>query len=152
MGEYKLKECVIFDIDGTLSNLDHRQHYLEEKPENWKLFFRSMGDDTVRDPIRRLYWMFLNQDWNIFIFSSRPDSYRAVTESWLLHHGITGYVSLLMRKESDSRPDDIVKHELLTQIRTDGWAPVFAIDDRDQVVKMWRDRDITCLQVAEGDF
>ena len=26
------------------------------------------------------------------------------------------------------------------------------LDDRNQVVKMWRENGLTCLQVAEGDF
>ena len=28
----------------------------------------------------------------------------------------------------------------------------FVLDDRDRVVKMWRDRGLKVLQVAEGDF
>jgi hypothetical protein len=29
---------------------------------------------------------------------------------------------------------------------------VLCLDDRNSVVKLWRDLGLTCLQVAEGDF
>lgn len=29
---------------------------------------------------------------------------------------------------------------------------IFALDDRDRVVKMWREQGLKVLQVAEGDF
>jgi hypothetical protein len=34
----------------------------------------------------------------------------------------------------------------------DGYEPIMVFDDRNQVVKMWRERGIVCAQVAEGDF
>lgn len=33
-----------------------------------------------------------------------------------------------------------------------GYEPIMAFDDRDRVVKMWRDAGIPCAQVAPGDF
>lgn len=59
---------------------------------------------------------------------------------------------LRMRRAGDHRPDDIVKREILDQMRADGWRPVMAFDDRARVVKMWREAGIPCAQVAEGDF
>lgn len=32
-------DCIIFDIDGTLANIDHRLHHLEGFNPNWKSFF-----------------------------------------------------------------------------------------------------------------
>ena len=29
---------------------------------------------------------------------------------------------------------------------------LFVLDDRSQVVKMWRELGLTCLQVADGNF
>ena len=59
---------------------------------------------------------------------------------------------LYMRAEMDHRPDHVVKFELLKQIVWDGYAPIMAFDNRDQVVKMWRGIGIPCAQVAEGSF
>jgi hypothetical protein len=57
-----------------------------------------------------------------------------------------------MRAEKDYRADDIIKGELLDRIISDGWRPWLVVDDRDRVVKMWRDRGLLCLQCAPGDF
>jgi hypothetical protein len=59
---------------------------------------------------------------------------------------------LYMRRRNDRRPDYIVKAELLDQLLADGYRPIMAFDDRDQVVKMWREKGVPCAQVAEGNF
>ena len=73
------------------------------------------------------------------------------TEQWLFWNDIP-FSELLMRKKSDFRSDHIVKEELLIQIR-DRWGDIaFAVDDRQQVVDMWRRNGITCLQCDYGNF
>ena len=57
-----------------------------------------------------------------------------------------------MRKTKDYRDDGVVKLELLEQIRKNGFNPVIAFEDRDRVVKVWRDAGLICAQVAPGDF
>ncbi len=54
-------------------------------------------------------------------------------------------------RQGDMRPDWIVKKQLLWEIRKE-FDPLIAIDDRNSVVKMWREEGIQCLQAAEGDF
>lgn len=56
-----------------------------------------------------------------------------------------------MRKESDSRKDSYVKYEILQNL-IENYCIVYVIDDRDQVVKMWREAGLRCLQVAPGNF
>jgi hypothetical protein len=59
---------------------------------------------------------------------------------------------LLMRRDGDRRQDAVVKREALQDIRGRGYHPTIAIEDRDQVVKMWREEGLTCLQCAEGNY
>lgn len=59
---------------------------------------------------------------------------------------------LYMRKEGDHRPDFKVKRDLLAALKADGYEPIMAFDDRDQVVEMWRAEGIPCAQVADGNF
>ena len=48
-------------------------------------------------------------------------------------------------------PDEKLKKSWLTDLtKPDRVMCVF--DDRDKVVKMWRDNGLTCFQVAEGAF
>ena len=58
-----------------------------------------------------------------------------------------------MRKEYDFRPDHAIKLEMLETLKVYyNCNPKYVFDDRDSVVKMWRDQGLTCLQVAEGNF
>jgi hypothetical protein len=83
--------------------------------------------------------------------SGREDICKDLTETWLKTHGL--FVGpLFMRKTGDRRKDNIVKRELFDSYIKDKYYVEFVLDDRSQVVAMWRDLGLTCLQVAPGDF
>lgn len=50
------------------------------------------------------------------------------------------------------RKDSIAKHELFDEHIRDRYRIAFVLDDRDQVVKMWRSLGLTVFQVADGTF
>jgi hypothetical protein len=77
---------------------------------------------------------------------------RAETDYWIKVSAQLIYAALYMRADGDHRPDFQVKGELLDRLIGDDWNPLMAFDDRDQVVKMWRQRGIPCAQVADGNF
>ena len=74
-----------------------------------------------------------------------------VTTDWLAQFDVR-YHHILTRAFKDYRRDDIIKAELLAQIREMGYEPTLSFDDRNQVVDMWRANDIPCIQTAFGDF
>ncbi|WP_424244118.1 hypothetical protein Dip510_001310 [Elusimicrobium posterum] len=146
------KPVVFFDIDGTLADITHRRHYVEGGKKNWAAFNKNMDRDIPNTPIVELY----NTLWDsgmyeVIILSGREDVNRKVTEQWLTWNEIP-FGRLLMRKKGDYRPDNIIKEEFLTAIRAEGKEVLFVIDDRQQVVDMWRRNGVTCLQCAPGDF
>jgi hypothetical protein len=60
--------------------------------------------------------------------------------------------TLLMRPEGDHRSDEVVKKEIWEK-KIKPWYDVVAVfDDRDRVVKMWRDEGLLCVQSYYGDF
>jgi len=146
--------CIIFDIDGTLANCEHRRHWIMHKPKNWPAFNRGMKNDTVYDDIVWMLRVFYNSGMTILVSTGRSEDDRDVTENWLdTVAGIKGlYSKLYMRPSNDYRPDNIVKSEILDQMYKDGYNPTIAVDDRDQVVEMFRSRGLRCLQVRPGDF
>ena len=79
------------------------------------------------------------------------DTYRPQTEAWLKEHKIE-YIALHMRQADDNRKDSIVKSEIYETFINGYYNVSFVLDDRNQVVEMWREKGLTCLQVAEGDF
>lgn len=147
-------DCVIFDIDGTLANVEHRIHWVRSKPKNWTAFNRGMSRDMPNQDICDLLRMFHASGTTILIASGRNEDDREVTERWLRDvAGLGGlWTRLYMRPSRDYRSDDIIKSEILDQMIADGFNPVMAIDDRDQVVAMLRARGLRVLQVAPGNF
>jgi phosphoglycolate phosphatase-like HAD superfamily hydrolase len=144
---------VIFDLDGTLANIEHRLHFIEGPKKSWSAFFRACGDDLPNEPVCETLRMFAeNPDHYVEIWSGRSDEVRVLTEAWLCQHGLS-YRRLRMRRAGDYRQDAIVKGEWLdSYLAEHGKLPDLSFDDRAQVVAMWRSRGVTCAQVAEGEF
>jgi len=142
---------VIFDMDGTLMNIEHRRHHVEKKPKNWPAFRRDMHKDTPNHDVVAMAKLLKAAGNRIIISSGRDDIDKDVTVKQLEDNGVH-FDAIYMRKKGDNRSDDIVKGEMLDQMIADGFNPTMAFDDRDQVVKMWRERGLRCFQVAPGDF
>lgn len=96
----------------------------------------------------------LSKKYRIIFVSGRMDSdnCRDDTISWIKKHvGIKKYI-LLMRENEDYRKDFVIKQEIYDNLIEKFFDVVLVLDDRNQVVKMWREKGLTCLQVADGDF
>ncbi len=145
-----MDRCYVFDLDGTLADLSHRLHHIQKEPKDWRSFFAEVGNDTVIEHVGNLFdaltWTSI-----CVIVSGRSDECREATMKWLKDHFLLPS-ALYMRKAGDHRPDHVVKRELLDQMRAEGFEPIMVFDDRDRVVKMWRENGIPCAQVAEGSF
>jgi len=145
-------QSIIFDIDGTLANIDHRRPILKKDPYNWEGFFAEMGEDKLNTPITDLYKELMKSEfYECIVVSARPERYRKITENWLIWNGLE-YKQLLLRPNDDARPDSQIKLEMLRILKKQNRKIAFVIDDRQSVVDMWRENGITCLQCADHDF
>jgi len=162
IGDHAKPDCMIVDLDGTMCKIDHRLHYVRrEGKKDWVAFFRGLIDDEPNkwcvDIVRKLAgrgWSDEGQEpgYQVVFCSGRPNDYRLPTMTWLVRHVPVISWDLFMRHEGDHRQDNIVKEMLLDFEILTRYRPQFAIDDRQQVVDMWRSRGITTLQCAKGDF
>jgi hypothetical protein len=84
--------------------------------------------------------------------SGRTDDARAATVAWLQAHVGLPYAALHMRATGDTRKDAVVKREIFDREIRESWNVVAVFDDRNQVVRMWRDLGLTVFHVAEGNF
>ena len=145
-------KTVIFDIDGTLADIEHRRGFLEGDRPNWFKFNDAMGEDVPNTPVVELYkTLWESRVYDLQIATGRSARFRKITESWLTWNDIP-FNRVLMRGEKDQRPDNIIKGEILEQLRSEGRDIAFAVDDRQQVVDMWRANGVLCLQCDVGDF
>ena len=146
---------VIFDIDGTIANIEHRLGYVRTKPKNWRAFDAGIPNDTVNTPVAEMFHTLANAGHTIILASGRNERSRAATEEWLRANNLSSYQRLYMRKADDYRGDDIIKREILDEIIRDfGKKPDMVFDDRKRVVEMWRREGIwvfDCNQSGE-DF
>lgn len=170
------KKIIIFDLDGTLANIEHRRHFVTDpnygysgppgtivdgkivranwKPD-WDSFYKACVDDTVNDSVLRVYEALFRipeylerADYVIEIWSGREESVRKETVTWINKHMRCG--GLKMRPVGDYTPDEELKEKWLMEVGVENVLMVF--DDRDKVVKMWRRHGVPCFQVAEGNF
>ena len=135
-----LPTAIICDIDGTLA------HMKDRSPFDWS----RVGEDEVDPNIKSLLNKLKNK-YFIILVSGRDEVCREETEQWLSNNGIE-YRFLLMRRNGDNRPDTVIKKEIFENDIRDDYDIEFVLDDRNQVVDMWRSLGLKCLQVAEGDF
>lgn len=140
-----LPRCVLVDIDGTVAQMQGRY------PFDWK----RVGEDLPKLNIIRLVKALKENGNQIIFFSGRDEVCRNITREWLCEYfqwKLSDF-QLFMRKSNDQRKDSDVKFDLYEEHIRNKYFVELVIDDRQQVVDMWRRKlGLTCLQVDYGDF
>lgn len=153
-----MRPFYIFDLDGTLADISHRRHILDdhEDKQRWRRFYGLCHEDSPNAPVINLMRT-LSLTHDIRIWSGRSDEVKESTIVWLTHetHLTRTDVEqcLTMRAAGDYTPDDILKKQWLDALSNDERKALCGcFDDRDRIVKMYRDNGVMCCQVADGDF
>ncbi len=136
-----LPTAIVCDLDGTLALLNGRNPYDASRCE----------EDLVNEPVADILRTYFLNGYDILLASGRSEQHRPQTERWLQKHSIQ-YTALYMRPMGDVRKDAIIKREIYEQNMQGRCNIKFVLDDRNQVVDLWRSLGLTVLQVAEGDF
>lgn len=138
-----LPKCIICDIDGTLALINGREVF-----DNTKVY-----TDKVNIPVANILYDYVKLGVKVIYLSGRMVTSRDVTIQWLRDNNLWfENQSIYMRREGDYRKDSIVKKELYEKFVKDKYYIKFVLDDRNQVVDMWREEGLLCLQVYYGDF
>ena len=135
-----LPDALMVDMDGTLSLLNGRNPFAAATCD------RDLPNQPVLDTV--LLWQ---QSLSVIVVSGRTDDCRSQTEQWLAQHGVRP-TQVLMRSTGDHRQDSTIKQEIYQQQICGQYNIKLVLDDRQQVVDMWRDLGLTVFQVAAGDF
>jgi acid phosphatase class B len=139
------EQTVIVDLDGTISQKGER---------GWYEYSKVSGDIPVERIIRLVRMLHLN-GMNIVFCTGREETCMKQSVEWIRRHVFMNDVEpveIYMRPTKDNRPDFVVKKEIYRNLIEPKHNVWFVLDDRNSVVKMWREIGLTCLQVEEGNY
>lgn len=146
---------VIFDLDGTLALIDKRRAKAtkDNGKINWGEFFKpeNIQLDEPNVSVIKVFQSMKQSGFEVGILSGRDSISYDETKSWLNENGIFPDF-FKMRPKGSFTPDDVLKKTWLDELISEGKEILCVFDDRDKVVKMWRDNGISCFQVNYGSF
>ena len=141
---------IIFDIDGTLANLEHRLHFIEREKgqRDWKSFNKECDKDlpiqNIIDDCNRFA-----KSYFLVLCTGREETMRKKTVKWLDENSVH-YDALLMRKEQDYRDDTIVKQEMHDLLVSKDCVIQLVYDDRPKVIRMWEANNLKVIHCGDG--
>ena len=153
---------IICDLDGTLFNIEHRLHHIAKhnndgtkRKRDWVAFEGAVLQDTPNKAVVEIVASMHRAGHTIVFVSGRHERTRQ-SSNYMIRQALGQHTpdnTLYMRRDDDNRADYTVKQEIFdTYLSGHKDKILFCLDDRQQVVAMWRRNGLTCLQVAEGNF
>lgn len=134
------RDCIIADMDSTLCvNLTGRPFYTDDWKE--KLIY----DTPLAGPISILRAQKMTGNCDILIVTGRKDEGRSQTEEWLKTYNVP-YDRLFMRGQNDYTKGDVFKENILNNIILPKYNVLFALEDDNKCVQMYRRNGLICLQ------
>lgn len=146
MPQNELPYAVICDIDGTVALRNNRSPF----------DYSKVCEDTFDPRMLEVLYTFIESGVKIIFVTGREDmdNCRELTTKWLdknIAYSESGW-ELIMRSKGDHRSDAEIKKEVYDKYIKDKYNILCVFEDRDKVVKMWRDEGLLCNQVYYGDF
>ena len=167
-----MEKCIICDVDGTVALMKGKR-----SPFEYEKAFEDEPNYPVIDVLMATIYYYENKYEqkiaiiftsarenrelkNYFSTSSYNDGKQIkdvgeLTKAWVDRHiplSLHNYVKFIFREAGDYRKDAFVKFEIGKEIMKE-YDILCVFDDRNQVVDMWRNGlQVTCFQVADGDF
>ena len=113
---------IIFDIDGTLMDIEHRKKFVEQKPKDWNSFREMTSEDTPNLDVFAVAIALQKAGNRILIASGRNKSQRPITLKQLMGQGLV-FNEIYLRSDNDYRPDYELKSGMLDQMFEAGTIP-----------------------------
>ena len=144
-----LPKAIICDVDGTVALMHGNR-----SPFEWDKVGTDKPNQWVIDIVHAYHEKF---DVQIIFLSGRSEVCFKDTMEWLLNQTLlyTGEPLMLYMRPITQlfEKDAKVKHEIYLEKIKPFYDVQFVIDDRKQVVDMWRNvAGLKVMQVAEGNF
>jgi predicted kinase len=145
------RHAIIVDLDGTFAFMNGRNPYDAS----------TCDQDLVSIPVLQLINGFYELGYEILFVSGREDKFKEPTIKFLekaldlcgSYYKWFDKRNLYMRKSGDMRADTIVKKEIYLNDIQDKYSVLAVVDDRPQVVRMWRrELNLFVFQVNDVEF
>lgn len=140
--------AVICDMDGTLVDVRDIRHFVAPGGKrDFPAFHAASIDSPPHAGVVELLDEHRAAGAMIIIVTAREAKWSFLTSRWLRDHDID-YDEMLMRARGDFRPDAEVKAEFAADLAA-RFDVRLAIDDRDEVIAVWRRFDFPVVKVAD---
>lgn len=140
---------VICDIDWTVADLTHRLHFIKQEKKDHDSFYVNVGWDLPITQTIAVVQALKKQWYTIVMMSWRRNQCCQDTISWLNKYEVP-FDFILMRSWRDHRQDFEIKEELYERCLKNSNI-LLAIDDRKQIVDLWRSLWIFVMDVRQTD-
>lgn len=154
---------VVFDLDGTLADCDHRLHHIRPDPSHdpvtgkrvkrrYDLFHHACVDDTPIGPVCDFYKHFVaDPDTTVVVLSGRDFATHDKTVNWFSQHGLPMPDELLLKTGDQNLPDVEQKRVAADRLEAKYGKPIALVfEDRARVVQMWKDRGTFVFNVDQN--
>lgn len=135
-------KAFLFDLDGTVYHMNDKRGPYDHNVDV------DDPDQVIQEIVNVLA---MSGEYVVIAMSGRKTATRQTTIECMERDGLC-YDELFMRADGDDRPDNLIKADLFNEHVRDNFDVQFVLDDRDQVVDMWRRMGLKTLQVEPGDF
>jgi phosphoglycolate phosphatase-like HAD superfamily hydrolase len=139
----------IFDVDGTLANVDPYLHYVRGSDRDYDAFHEASIDALPNVEVVQMLNNAVSDKHAILVVTSRKEKWRGLTSMWMAINNIKCH-ALFMRADEDNRPDYEVKKDILDKIDKH-WNVVHAVDDNPNVIRLWEDHRIPTTKIGTWD-
>lgn len=139
----------IYDVDGTLANVDPYLHYVRGSNRDYDAFHKASIDALPNMNVLEMLNNSVSDGHSILVVTSRKEKYRGLTSMWLAKNNVRSH-GLFMRSDYDNRPDYEAKKDMLDKIK-ELWDVVHAVDDNPNVIRLWEDHGISTTKIGNWD-
>jgi uncharacterized HAD superfamily protein len=139
----------IFDVDGTLANVDPYLHLVRGSNRDYDAFHEASIDALPNVEVVEMLNNAVADQHAILVVTSRKDKWRGLTSMWLAKNNLRSH-ALFMRADEDNRTDYEVKKDILHKINNH-WKVLHAVDDNPSVLQLWQEHGIPTTKIGTWD-
>ena len=150
VGGGSVRNIVICDLNGTLSDVSHREHLVSGGRGDWDRFYELAKDDPVKVVTRDIVNSLGSIGYEIHLLTGSHRKYEEDKISWLSNHGVEYHTLHAPRygERAYTRSDELKSGWLMDQSRAFFNRIACCLEDRDRDIKMWRGHGLSCWHLS----